>query len=124
MINALTLSDRHSTYHEATSDQAYCSYQANPKESHLVAIKRIFRYLKGTLNLDLCYPNGSGFDLKAYSDYDYAGCNLDRKNTSGVVKSLVESWCVGVQRSKTQWPCHQLKLSMLPLMDAVLKSSR
>ncbi|GJV01624.1 hypothetical protein Tco_1335193 [Tanacetum coccineum] len=58
-------------------------YQANPKESHLVAIKRIFRYLKGTLNLGLWYPKGSGFDLKAYSDLEYAGCNLDRNSTSG-----------------------------------------
>ncbi|GKC16543.1 retrovirus-related pol polyprotein from transposon TNT 1-94, partial [Tanacetum coccineum] len=58
-------------------------YQANPKESHLVAVKRIFRYLQGTPNLGLWYPKESGFDLKAYSDSDYAGCNLDRKSTSG-----------------------------------------
>ncbi|GJR15010.1 retrovirus-related pol polyprotein from transposon TNT 1-94 [Tanacetum coccineum] len=58
-------------------------YQANPKESHLVAVKRIFRYLKGTPNLGLWYPKGSGFDLKAYSDSDYAGCNLDRKSAFG-----------------------------------------
>ncbi|GKD07579.1 hypothetical protein Tco_1187264, partial [Tanacetum coccineum] len=45
-------------------------YQANPKESHLVVVKRIFMYLKGTLNLGLWYPKGSGFDLKAYSDSD------------------------------------------------------
>ncbi|GJT28516.1 retrovirus-related pol polyprotein from transposon TNT 1-94 [Tanacetum coccineum] len=58
-------------------------YQANPKESHLVAIKRIFRYLKGTPNLGLWYPKGSGFDLKAYSDSNYVECNLDRNSTSG-----------------------------------------
>ncbi|GKD32885.1 retrovirus-related pol polyprotein from transposon TNT 1-94 [Tanacetum coccineum] len=40
-------------------------------------------YLKGTPNLGLWYPKGSGFDLKSYSDSDYAGCNLDRKSTSG-----------------------------------------
>ncbi|GJZ99218.1 retrovirus-related pol polyprotein from transposon TNT 1-94 [Tanacetum coccineum] len=39
-------------------------------------------YLKGTQNLGLWYPKGSGFDLKAYSDSDYAGCNLDKKSTS------------------------------------------
>ncbi|GKC97049.1 retrovirus-related pol polyprotein from transposon TNT 1-94 [Tanacetum coccineum] len=61
----------------------YARYQANPKESHLVAIKRIFWYLKGTLNLSLWYPKGSGFDLKAYSDSDYIRCNMDRKSTSG-----------------------------------------
>ncbi|GJT03806.1 retrovirus-related pol polyprotein from transposon TNT 1-94 [Tanacetum coccineum] len=61
----------------------YARYQANPKESHLVVVKRIFRYLKGTPNLGLWYPKRSGFDLKAYSDSDYVGCNLDRKSTSG-----------------------------------------
>ncbi|GJY22239.1 retrovirus-related pol polyprotein from transposon TNT 1-94 [Tanacetum coccineum] len=58
-------------------------YQANPKESHFVAVKRIFRYLKGTPNLGLWYPKGSGFNLKAYLDSDYVGCNLDRKSTLG-----------------------------------------
>ncbi|GKB95499.1 hypothetical protein Tco_0981636 [Tanacetum coccineum] len=58
-------------------------YQANPKESHLVAVKRIRRYLKGTPNLGLWYPKGPGFDLKAYSESNYDGCNLDRKSTSG-----------------------------------------
>ncbi|GJS96978.1 retrovirus-related pol polyprotein from transposon TNT 1-94 [Tanacetum coccineum] len=48
-------------------------YQANPKESHLVAVKRIFKCLKGTPNLGLWYPKGPGFDLKAYSDSDYTG---------------------------------------------------
>nr|GEY01766.1 uncharacterized mitochondrial protein AtMg00810-like [Tanacetum cinerariifolium] len=63
-------------------------YQANPTESHLVAVKRIFRYLKGTPNLGLCYPKGSGFDLKAYSDSDYVGYNLVRKSTSGGCQTL------------------------------------
>ncbi|GKC43572.1 retrovirus-related pol polyprotein from transposon TNT 1-94 [Tanacetum coccineum] len=38
--------------------------------------------VKGTLSLGLYYPKCSGFDLKGYSDSDYAGCNMDRKNTS------------------------------------------
>ncbi|KAJ9544522.1 hypothetical protein OSB04_024229 [Centaurea solstitialis] len=45
-------------------------YQAEPKESHLTAVKRIFRYLKGTPNLGLWYSKDSGFDLTAYSDSD------------------------------------------------------
>ncbi|GJY32464.1 retrovirus-related pol polyprotein from transposon TNT 1-94 [Tanacetum coccineum] len=47
-------------------------YQSNPNESHLIAVKRIPRYLKGTPTLDLYYPKCSGFDLKGYSDSDYA----------------------------------------------------
>ncbi|GJV91071.1 retrovirus-related pol polyprotein from transposon TNT 1-94 [Tanacetum coccineum] len=57
-------------------------YHVNPKESHLVAMKRIFRYLKGIPNLGLWLPKGSGFDLKAYLDSDYTGCNLNRKSIS------------------------------------------
>ncbi|GKA43908.1 retrovirus-related pol polyprotein from transposon TNT 1-94, partial [Tanacetum coccineum] len=52
-------------------------YQANPKESHLVVVKRIFRYLKRTPNLGFWYPKGSGFDIKAYSDSDYAGSEAE-----------------------------------------------
>ncbi|GJR92471.1 retrovirus-related pol polyprotein from transposon TNT 1-94 [Tanacetum coccineum] len=63
-------------------------YRANPKESHLIAVKRIFRYLKGTPSLGLWYPKCSGFDLKGYSDSDYAGCNMDRKSTSGACQLL------------------------------------
>ncbi|GJR70517.1 hypothetical protein Tco_0016582 [Tanacetum coccineum] len=59
-------------------------YQANPKESHLIAVKRSFRYLKSTPSLGLWYPKCSSFDLKGYLDSDYAGCNMDRKSTSVV----------------------------------------
>ncbi|GJS62217.1 hypothetical protein Tco_0657001 [Tanacetum coccineum] len=48
------------------------------KTSHLSAVKRIFRYLKGKPKLGLWYPRVSSFDLEAYSDSDYAGANLDR----------------------------------------------
>ncbi|KAJ9558388.1 LOW QUALITY PROTEIN: hypothetical protein OSB04_013002 [Centaurea solstitialis] len=58
-------------------------YQAEPKESHLTAVKRIFRYLKGTPNLGLWYSKDSGFDLTTYSDSDFAGCKIDRKSTTG-----------------------------------------
>ncbi|GJW31379.1 retrovirus-related pol polyprotein from transposon TNT 1-94 [Tanacetum coccineum] len=66
-----------------------CSrYQANPNEHHVSAVKRIFRYLKGTINLGLWYPKDSGFDLIAYSDADHAGCHLDRKSTCDSVQFL------------------------------------
>ncbi|GKA34326.1 putative ribonuclease H-like domain-containing protein [Tanacetum coccineum] len=58
-------------------------FQVTPKTSYLHAVKRIFRYLKGKLKLGLWYPRVSSFDLKAYSDSDYAGANLDRKSTIG-----------------------------------------
>ncbi|GKA10165.1 hypothetical protein Tco_0689598 [Tanacetum coccineum] len=62
---------------------ACARYQVNPKVSHLYAMKRIFRYLKGQLKLGLWYPKDSPFDLLAYTDSDYAGASLDRKSTTG-----------------------------------------
>nr|GEV25340.1 retrotransposon protein, putative, Ty1-copia subclass [Tanacetum cinerariifolium] len=53
---------------------------SDPKASHLHAVKRIFRYLKGKPQLDLWYPKDSPFDLVAYSDSDYAGASLDKKS--------------------------------------------
>ncbi|GKC69443.1 ribonuclease H-like domain-containing protein, partial [Tanacetum coccineum] len=58
-------------------------YQVNPKVSHLHAVKRIFRYLKGQPKLGLWYSKDSPFDLVAYTDSDYAGASLDRKSTTG-----------------------------------------
>nr|GEY12715.1 hypothetical protein [Tanacetum cinerariifolium] len=57
-------------------------FQVTPKASHLHAVKRIFRYLKGRLHLGLWYPKDSPFNLVAYSDSDYAGASLDRKSTT------------------------------------------
>ncbi|GJT38163.1 putative ribonuclease H-like domain-containing protein [Tanacetum coccineum] len=62
--------------------------QVTPKTSHLHAVKRIFRYLKGKPKLGLWYPRVSSFDLEAYSDSDYAGANLDRKSTIGGLLGL------------------------------------
>ena len=63
-------------------------FQANPKESHLIAVKRIFRYLTETINVGLWYPRGCEFTLHAFSDADYASCKLDRKRTSGTCQIL------------------------------------
>ncbi|GJU21554.1 putative ribonuclease H-like domain-containing protein [Tanacetum coccineum] len=62
---------------------ACARFQVNPKSSHLHAVKRIFRYLKGQPKLGLWYPKDSPFDLVAYTDSDYAGASLDRKSTIG-----------------------------------------
>ncbi|GKA89726.1 uncharacterized mitochondrial protein-like protein [Tanacetum coccineum] len=62
---------------------ACARYQVNPKVSHLHAVKRIFRYIKGQPKLGLWYLKDSPFDLVAYIDSDYAGASLDRKSTIG-----------------------------------------
>ncbi|GJS84560.1 putative ribonuclease H-like domain-containing protein [Tanacetum coccineum] len=61
---------------------ACARFQVNPKISHLHAVKRIFRYLKGQPKLGLWYPKDSPFDLVAFTDSDYAGASLDRKSTT------------------------------------------
>nr|GEW07462.1 hypothetical protein [Tanacetum cinerariifolium] len=67
---------------------ACARFQVTLKSSHLHAVKRIFRYLKGKPYLGLWYPKDLLFNLVAYSDSDYAGASLDRKSTTGVVNSL------------------------------------
>ncbi|KAL4574212.1 hypothetical protein LXL04_021038 [Taraxacum kok-saghyz] len=73
---------------DSTSPDIMCAtsmcarYQANPKESHLLVVKRIFRYLKHTPNFGLWYPHDSAFHLVEYTDYDHAGCALGHKSIS------------------------------------------
>ncbi|GKB14355.1 retrovirus-related pol polyprotein from transposon TNT 1-94, partial [Tanacetum coccineum] len=76
-------------------------YQAKPTEMHLT-IKRIFRYLKGTIHMGLWYPKDSGFELKAFADADYAGCHDTRRSTSGSAQFLghrLVSWSSKKQKS-------------------------
>ncbi|GJS18406.1 putative ribonuclease H-like domain-containing protein [Tanacetum coccineum] len=61
---------------------ACARFQVILKVSHLHAVKRIFRYLKGQPKLGLWYPKDSPFDLEAYTDSDYASASLDKKSTT------------------------------------------
>nr|GEY10320.1 hypothetical protein [Tanacetum cinerariifolium] len=71
-----------------------CSrFQVQPKVSHMHAMKRIFRYLKGQPTLGLWYPKDSPLGLIAYSNSDYAGASLDKKSTIG--EYIVASNCYG-----------------------------
>nr|GEW84078.1 uncharacterized mitochondrial protein AtMg00810-like [Tanacetum cinerariifolium] len=76
---------------------AFSRFQVTPNTSHLHAVKRIFRYLKVQPKLGLWYPKVSSFDLKAYSDSDYAGANLNRKSTTG--------GCQFLFRRLISWQC-------------------
>nr|GEV18176.1 retrovirus-related Pol polyprotein from transposon TNT 1-94 [Tanacetum cinerariifolium] len=70
-------------------------YQAKPTEKHLKEVKRIFRYLRGTVNMGLWYSKDSGFELTEFSDADYAGCKDTFKSTSSGAQFLDEklvSW--------------------------------
>ncbi|GJX49148.1 putative ribonuclease H-like domain-containing protein [Tanacetum coccineum] len=62
---------------------ACARFQVTPKTSHLLAVKRIFRYLKGKSTLGLWYSRDSPFELVSYTNSDYAGATQDRKSTTG-----------------------------------------
>ncbi|KAI3827887.1 hypothetical protein L1987_01976 [Smallanthus sonchifolius] len=80
-----------------------CSrFQAKPKESHLIAVKRIFRYRKGKQRLRLWFPHGSNFEFNAYTDSDFGGCCLDRKSTTEYI--VAASCC-----SQILWIQQQLR---------------
>ncbi|GJY98805.1 hypothetical protein Tco_0516235 [Tanacetum coccineum] len=67
----------------------YCAcYQAKPTKKHLTAVKRIFRYLKNTINMGLWYLKDTCFKLTVFSDSDHVGCLDSRKSTSGGIQFL------------------------------------
>nr|GEY98184.1 hypothetical protein [Tanacetum cinerariifolium] len=83
------------------------------------AVKRIFRYLKGTINLGLWYPKDSGFDLTAYLDADHAGCHLDRKTESEYV--AVSSRCAQVLWMRTQLTDYGFFYDKTLFLNGILK---
>ncbi|GJX20573.1 hypothetical protein Tco_0223250 [Tanacetum coccineum] len=91
-------------------------YRANPKESHVIAVKRIFRYLKSTPSLGLWYPKCSGFNLKGYSDSNYAGCNMDRKSTSAEAKYVAAArCCANILLMKSQLTDYDIIYEKVPI---------
>ncbi|GJY90602.1 hypothetical protein Tco_0505798 [Tanacetum coccineum] len=75
----------------------FIRHQVTPLTSHLNAVKKIFKYLKGQPKLGLWYPKDSPFQLEAYSDSDYAGSHGDRKSTTG--------GCQFLGRRLISWQC-------------------
>ncbi|GJT61448.1 retrovirus-related pol polyprotein from transposon TNT 1-94 [Tanacetum coccineum] len=81
-------------------------YQAKPIEKHLNAVKRIFRYLKGTINMGLWYSKDTDMSLTVYSDTDHAGCQDTRRSTSGSVQFLGDklvSWSSKKSHKHARW---------------------
>src|SRR3954463_6656282 len=85
-------------------------FQAAPKESHVVAVKRIFRYLVHTPNFGLWYPKGSSFNLIGYRDSDWAGDKVERNSTSG--------GCQFLGRSLVSWSSKKQKCVSLYTTEA------
>jgi hypothetical protein len=77
-------------------------FQSSPKESHVMVVKRIFRYIKGTSDFSLWYPRNKGFELISYTNADWDSSVDDKKNTSGNAFFLGEcivSWSCRKQSS-------------------------
>jgi hypothetical protein len=85
-------------------------YQSDPKECHLVAVKRILRYLVATPCFGIWYPKGSTFDFIGYANSDYVGCKVDRKSTSGM--------CQFLGRSLVSWSSKKQKSIALSTVEA------
>ncbi|GJV15085.1 hypothetical protein Tco_1360408 [Tanacetum coccineum] len=77
-------------------------YQSKPTKKHLEAVKRVFWYLQGTINMGLWYPKDTAMALTAYADADHAGCQDTRRSTSGSAQFLGDklvSWSSKKQTS-------------------------
>nr|GEX55523.1 ribonuclease H-like domain-containing protein [Tanacetum cinerariifolium] len=117
----------------------YCArYQSRPNEKHLKEVKRIFRYLRGTINMGLWYPKGSSFGLTAFSDADHAGCIDTRKSTSVGIQFLGDklvSWmskkqdCTTMSSAEAEYvalsaSCAQVMWMRTQLQDYGLKYNK
>nr|GEZ05457.1 retrovirus-related Pol polyprotein from transposon TNT 1-94 [Tanacetum cinerariifolium] len=74
-------------------------YQARPTEKHVHAVKRIFRYLRGTVHRGLWYPKNSSVALTVFADADHAGCQDTRRSTSGTFADADHAGCQDARRS-------------------------
>ncbi|GJT07254.1 ribonuclease H-like domain-containing protein [Tanacetum coccineum] len=75
--------------------QQVCLHMHDPREPHFSALKRILRYVCGTLDYGLQLFSSSTTDLVAYSDADWAGCPTTRRSTSG--------YCVFLGNNLLSW---------------------
>jgi hypothetical protein len=75
-------------------------YQSAPKQSHLLVVKRIFIYLKETMNYGLWYPKNQNFQLLVYLDVDWANYMDERKSMSGSAFFLGDSLVAWLSKKK------------------------
>ncbi|GJY77756.1 retrovirus-related pol polyprotein from transposon TNT 1-94 [Tanacetum coccineum] len=87
-------------------------YHAKPTEKHLTVVKRVFRYLKGTINMGLLYPKDIGFNLTTFVDADHAGCQDSRKSTPGSAQFLGEKLILWMRSQLTDYGFDYKKISL------------
>lgn len=96
-------------------------YMETPKSSHLMAAKRILRYIKGTIGYGLLYASSGNEALFGFSDSDWAGCYDDRKSTTGYFFFQVTQLSLGFLRSNLLLHFQLVKLSTLQLQLVYVK---
>ncbi|GJT73003.1 retrovirus-related pol polyprotein from transposon TNT 1-94 [Tanacetum coccineum] len=105
-------------------------YQARPTDKHLKEVKRIFRYLRQTINMGIWYSKVSGFEQIAYVDADHAGCNDDCKSTSRGIQFLGDklvSWsskkkdCTTMSYAKAEYLSFAIAISCNPVQHSRTK---
>ncbi|GJV94683.1 retrovirus-related pol polyprotein from transposon TNT 1-94 [Tanacetum coccineum] len=80
----------------------YARYQASPTKKHLKALKRVFRYLRGTINWGLWYPKDTAMALTTYADADHAGCQDTRRSTDHEELDAIALCCNNVQHFRSK----------------------
>ncbi|GKC83470.1 retrovirus-related pol polyprotein from transposon TNT 1-94 [Tanacetum coccineum] len=87
-------------------------YPATPTKNHLEAIKRVFRYLRGTINMGLWYPKDTAIALTAYADADHAGCQDTRKKAEYIAMS---GCCAQILLLRSQLTDYGFAFNNIPL---------
>jgi hypothetical protein len=108
-------------------------FSANPRQNHLMAVKRILRYLKGTINFGLYYEKNTMLDLKVYTDVDWAKNVDDRKTTCGEIFLLgrrLVSWtskkqnCISQSTSEAEYVATAINCTNLVWHKQMLKGMK
>nr|GEV89566.1 hypothetical protein [Tanacetum cinerariifolium] len=92
--------------------QAPRAYQASPTKKHLEALKRVFRYLKGTINWGLWYPKDTAMALTAYADAAHARCQDTRKKAEYIAMS---GCCAQILWMRSQMTDYGFVFNKIPL---------
>ncbi|GJY55696.1 retrovirus-related pol polyprotein from transposon TNT 1-94, partial [Tanacetum coccineum] len=88
---------------------------ARPTEKHLHVVKRIFQYLRGTVNRGLWYPKDSSIALTAFADPDHAGCQDTRRSTSDTEYIAMSGCCAQILWMRSQLTDYGLGFNKIPM---------
>lgn len=94
----------------------------DPRESHLIALKRILRYVRGTLDLGLHIRHSASHDLVVYSDTDWASCPDTRKSTSGYAVFLGDNLVSWSSKHQTMVSCSSAEAEYRVVANAVAET--